>query len=526
MEARTVPELLTVRAQKDPEQVAVIVDGVSADNTMTYQQWDKQSNALGRVVSGKGICPGDRVALLLSNRQTLAFLIAYFAIHKAGGVVVPINTRLTASEIGYILSNSEAKGVIAESAVMGVLKEAQKNTAFPTWVIEKDDATEGAAGVGWASLISENDDGPFLVERGQDELADIIYTSGTTGFPKGVACTHGNIVGLGKGANMELLFAKKCFLHAIPYFTFAGLHMMLLMPVKAGLTSIVQAKFDPPRYLALIEEHKVALAYAVPSMILLMLNDDSLGNHNYDSLQLMMYGTAPMPPHGVRKLGDHFRNTMLVNLYGLTEGGATTCSLSAAEVKERPDSVGKPTMGAELRIVKDDGETASPDEVGEIWMWAESRRRYFNNEEATKETWTGDGWLKTGDLGYVDTDGYLYLAGRKKDMIIRGGFNIYPIEIESVLHDHPDVKEVAVVGIPHGVLGEDIKAFVVPGGENMLDEAKIKEFCAEKLADYKIPRQVELIKELPRNALGKVLKRVLREDTGEDQSGTGLGASV
>jgi len=364
------------------------------------------------------------------------------------------------------------------------------------------------------------------VQREEDDLADIIYTSGTTGFPKGVACSHGNIVGLGKGANMELLFAKKCFLHAIPYFTFAGLHMMLLMPVKAGLTSIVQAKFDAPRYLALIEEHKVALAYAVPSMILIMLNDESLGKHNYDSLQLMMYGTAPMPPHGVRKLGDHFKNTMLVNLYGLTEGGATTCSLSAAEVKERPDSVGKPTMGAELRIVKEDGETASPGEVGEIWMWAESRRRYFRNDEATKETWTGDGWLKTGDLGYVDSDGYLYLAGRKKDMIIRGGFNIYPIEIETVLHDHPDVKEAAIVGMPHGVLGEDIKAFVVPDGENMLDEAKIKEFCAEKLADYKIPRQVEFIKELPRNVLGKVLKRVLRKDTDDDQSGTGLGASV
>jgi acyl-CoA synthetase (AMP-forming)/AMP-acid ligase II len=347
----------------------------------------------------------------------------------------------------------------------------------------------------------------FQVARHDDDLADILYTSGTTGTPKGVACEHGNIT-FSTSAGVSALFRGATFLHAVPVFTFAGAHAMMLIPLRGGMTTVVQPKFDARRYLELVDEHRVAMSFAVPSMVQLMIAARRDASHALPSLRLLIYGTAPMPPTAIRRLPELFPNAMLVNLYGLTESGTAVCSLPPYEAQQRPTSVGKPVPPAEIKIAGDDGAPCAPDAPGEIWLRSPARpRRYYRDDAATLATWTTDGWLRTGDIGYLDADGYLYLVDRKKDLIIRGGFNITAAEIENVLLEHPRVREAAVVGIPHDVLGEDTKAVVVG---DQITAAELEAFCRERLADYKVPRTYELVAALPRNALGKVLKRELR----------------
>ena len=447
----SVSGLLRAQAEKTPDQKAAIVDGLGE---ITYGEWARASNRLARHLAGMGLKKGERVGLAFNNSEALSFMISYFAVHAAGGAVVPINTRLTAAEIAYILSNSEAVGVLCEESVLTKINQACAEASAVQWVVSKGGRAEYELG----DLLSRGDESDFAVETSTDDLCDILYTSGTTGFPKGVACTHGDVLAVGGSGGLDKLFGGKAFLHAVPLFTFAGTHAMMMTPLKAGMTSIIQPKFDAGRFLALIDRYKVALSYAVPSMIVLALQHPDLPKHNYSSLQMLMYGTAPMPPEAIRKLAEVCPRTMLLNVYGLTEGGGAACSLPPHEAKKRPGSIGRPLPGTELKIVGEDGAECAPEEVGEIRMRGKHRRKYFNNDAASTDTWTQDGWLKTGDLGYLDKDGYLYLAGRNKDMIIRGGFNVYPVEIEAVLHEHPAVQEAAVVGVSHPVLGEDIRA--------------------------------------------------------------------
>jgi len=480
-----VPELLRHQAARSPDQAALIVDGIAE---LRYADWEAASNRLARALVARGVAPGDRVGLAFTNAEAHGFAVAYMAVHKAGAVNVPLDARLTLAELRRIVDHSGATALLHGSSADRVVAAGPRLVLGP----EAQDAA-GFAG------------DPFQVARGDDDLADILYTSGTTGAPKGVACDHGNIT-FATSSGLSAAFAGATFLHAVPVFTFAGAHAMMLIPLRAGMTSVVQPRFDAARFLALVDEHRVAMAFAVPSMVQLMLD---AGGPARASLRLLLYGTAPMPPAAIRRLPELFPHAMLVNMYGLTEGGAAVCSLSPSEAQRRPSSVGKPVPPTEVRVVGDDGAELPPEAAGEIWLRAPMRpRRYFRDDAATLATWTADGWLRTGDIGYRDADGYLYLVDRAKDLIIRGGFNIAAAEIESVLLEHPRVREAAVVGVPHRVLGEDTKAVVVA---DAVTPAELEAFCRERLADYKVPRTYELVAALPRNALGKVLKRALRD---------------
>ena len=342
------------------------------------------------------------------------------------------------------------------------------------------------------------------VKRQADDLADILYTSGTTGRAKGVACTHAS-VSWGGGGAMEAAFAGAPFLHAISLCTFAGTHAMTLIPLRSGMTSHVMRRFDPGRFIELLGEHDVQVSYAVPSMLLLMLDRPELAAADLSSLRLLMYGTAPMPPPAIVRLSEALPTTLLLNLYGLTEGGGAVCMLPPHEAKKRPGSLGRPMPPTEVRIV--DGEIQLKPPTG--------GRSYFGGADGVdgeESPWTDDGWLKTGDIGRVDEDGYLYLVDRKKDLIIRGGFNVSAPEVEAALIDHEAVVDAAVVGIPHSVLGEDTLAVVVLRDDAEVDAAALEAFLRERLADYKVPRTYEFREQLPRNALGKVLKRIIREE--------------
>jgi len=479
----------------------VVVDGVGE---LSYGRWEADSNRLARVLVERGLQPGSRAALLFSNFDGLRYLVGYLAIHKAGGVAVPLNTRSTAVELSRILEHSGAM-LLLHGEEFGEGLASELATRLPT----------GCEFLGPAvldALQGDADPSTFQVERDPSELADILYTSGTTGEPKGVACTHADITFKGS-SQLSSMFRGANFLHAVPLFTFAGTQAMSLICLRGGMTHVLQPRFEPERFLALIDEWSIHLAYAVPTMLLRCLEQPSIGASKRPSLRILMYGTAPMPAPAIRSLGEHMPTTFLVNLYGLTEGGAAVCSLSPDQAQERPDSIGKPMPPTELRIVDEDGTVLPPGEAGEIQMRSDVKpRSYWKDPEATARTWIEGNWLRTGDIGRLDADGFLYLVDRAKDLIIVGGHNVSAPEVEAALLEHPAVREAALVGVEHSKLGEVPRAFIVPGQGELPGSGELEAFLRERLADYKVPREYRFIDELPRNALGKVLKRVLRQE--------------
>ena len=474
-----VPDILRKQAERRPDQPALCLDG---GGSLTFGQWEVGSNAVGRALVERDVRPGDRVGLLVSNDDAVEFAQAWLGIHKAGAVAVPLNPRLTHHEMSAIAADCEPRWVITGRGLS---------------------APEGLDAFTWAAVAQVADAGAeaLQVDRSGDDLADILYTSGTTGRPKGVACTHASVTWSGGGA-MEAAFAGSPFLHAISLCTFAGTHAMTLIPLRSGMTSHVMRRFAPARFIELLALRRVRVSYAVPSMLLLLLERPEIAEADLSALRLLMYGTAPMPAPAIVRLGELLPETMLLNLYGLTEGGGAVCMLPPHEAKRRPGSLGKPMPPTEVRIV--DGEIHLKPPIG--------GRSYFGGAGDGESPWTDDGWLMTGDVGRMDDDGYLYLVDRKKDLIIRGGFNVSAPEVEAALVAHADVVDAAVVGIPHTVLGEDTLAVVVLRDGATVAAPDLEAFLRERLADFKVPRTYEFRSDLPRNALGKVLKRVLREE--------------
>lgn len=485
-----VPDLLRAAAADSPERCAVQVPGAGA---MTYAEWEARSNQLARALVDEGLEPGDRVALWFSNCAALDYLIGYFAVQKAGGVAVPINPRLAPPEVAFIFDHAVPRFWLGDRDAAAALELARAGPRVLEGRAEDQSGTE------------------FQVARSADDLADVLYTSGTTGFPKGVASRHADVARIAEG-NAARHFSGAAFLHAFPMHTFAGTHGMLMLSLSGKLSMIVQPRFDAPGFLELVEKRRVAITYLAPAMIRLLLDRPELERADVSSIRLILYGSAPAPPEMVERVGKAFARAAQVNVYGSTEAGAASCALPPDQALRRPGSIGRPVPPAELSIRAESGEPLAAGEVGEIWLRLPgAHRSYYNDEAATRATWTADGWLKTGDVGHLDADGYLYIDDRKKDVILRGGHNVYPAEVERALLAHPGVAEAAVVGAPHRVLGEDVAAFIVAREPGKLSLEELARWCAERLADYKRPRRVEFVGELPKNAMGKVLRRELQE---------------
>src|SRR5438270_12753201 len=443
---------------------------------MTFGEWDGKANAAARGLVANGVAKGDRVGLLMPTADAVEFGVGYVAAHRAGAAAVPINPRYARREIEHIVADCS-----------------------PRVVLDADGVREMEAAGG--------DPSPFAVEVADDDIADRFYTSGTSGLPKGVVSTHANAA----HHSLKPMEAGGVFQHSMPLATFTGVHGALLTPMRLGVTSVVQPGFDTARFAALIEERRANYVLMVPAQILLLLEAGALAERDTSSVLAVMFGGAPTPPAAAAALGGAFPNAVPINGYGLTEAGASPCALPPGEARRRPGSVGKPMPGAEVRVVDDDGSALADGEVGEIVLKVPTGgRRYWGDEEATAKTWR-NGWVYTGDLGRIDGDGYLYVVDRKKDMILRGGYNIYCVEVEDGLHAHPDVVEAAAVGVPHKVLGQDVCAVVrLRPGASALTVESVRTFLADRLADYKLPRRVEIHAEpLPRNSMGKVDKRAL-----------------
>lgn len=479
---RRLPDLLANRAAAQPGKVAH--DDTRA--TLTYGQWNAAADGVAGGLAEAGVAPGDRVLLPITNVRAVDFCVAYIAVMRAGAIAVPMNTRLTPVEFGYFRELTGARWCVTD--VPGKCGSLDLDRI---WTV---DALPHAPG-----RLPEQ---PALPA---DADADILSTSGTTGLPKGVVFSHADLLaGLGEGQDWS---RAGTLLHALPFTGFGGCHGLMLSTLRFGHTLVTQPKFDPRGFLELTENRRPNTVHLVPSMLRLILDLPDIADYDLGSVRWIITGTAPLPNDSVRQANDLWPRVRVINVYGMTEGSVGTTTRTQRSAL-KAGSVGTPDDSGAVQIRDANGAVLPRGHTGEIWTRVRKQRRYWNDPEATQAAWQ-DGWLRTGDLGHIDEDGDLILTGRAKELIIRGGYNISPAEVEDVLHDHPEVLEAAVVGIPHNVLGEDVAAAVVVRAGSAADAGDLRAWCRARLADNKVPRDIVILDALPYNQNGKVVKRDL-----------------
>jgi acyl-CoA synthetase (AMP-forming)/AMP-acid ligase II len=494
-------------AEEFPNEAAFTVVDVGS---MTFAEWDGAANAMARNLLEAGLPEGGRVALHLHPELALRWLVSYSAAHRAGGVAVPVNPRLAQAEVAHVLRHSGASVVVADAELV-----ASDLRSVDDGLVAMVDASaspvpvppgEGLQ-VAWDAVIT-GDRSPFQAPRDEDDLADVLYTSGTTGRPKGVAVRHSNGAMIGA---VEPNWSGGGWLHSSPLFTFAGI-ALVYTPMKMGMQVIYLPRFDADRWIRVVEEKRPIFIFLVPAMAHLLIDHPRFDEVDLSFVQMCSVGSAPLAPFVVERLQAKMPHALVSNNYGMTEAGSAYCIMPQGEAVKRPGSVGQIAPPALVRIVDEHDEDLPPDAVGEVRLQLPGHQReYYNDPDATAQTWR-DGWVITGDLGKLDADGYLYIVGRSKDVIIRGGNNVHATDVEHVLVQHDAVAEVAVVGAPHQVLGEDVVAFVVlhAGVGTEADADELRDFALQHLADYKVPRRYIFVDALPRNATGKVVKPELK----------------
>jgi acyl-CoA synthetase (AMP-forming)/AMP-acid ligase II len=480
---------------------------LDADDSVTFAQWEQRSNQAARWLTSRGVRKGDRVAIYLPNDYCLRWIVAYAAVHKAGAVMVPANTRLSVPELVAILGHAEISAMFTCAALMDHARAVAAAVPSLHSILCADGTADGA--LGWDDEVATFEDGEVQVPLDADDMADIMYTSGTTGLPKGVLVRHRNVAMM---PNAVPAWTGRGWLHGAPLFTFAGMSF-IYNPMKMGLHGLYMPKFDVDHWFDVVERDKPLMIFMVPAMAELVTASPRFEAADLSAPMAVSIGSAPLAPATLQRLQDRMPQASVANSYGLTEAGPAYIVMPKEDLARKPGSVGKPMPPMEIKVVDPDTDAEQPaGQVGELLVRLPGKRReYYKDTGATTATWTDDGWLRTGDLAYVDDEGFVFIAGRIKDMIIRGGNNIYATDVEAVLLEHPAVQEAAVIGVPHQVLGEDVGAFVVRKAGVACDDAVLQAFCTERLADYKRPRHLWFVDELPRNATGKVMKHKLRE---------------
>jgi len=498
--ADLLPDQLRLMAEAYPDEVGFT--DVATGSDLTFAAWDRRSNQLARWLLAQGVEKGDRVAILLPPAEGATFLVTYSAVHKAGAVAVPTSTRLVMRELAQVLAHAGAVVAVSGASATGTLLGARSELPDLRAIATTGPADSGL--VAWDDA-TDPDDSAIQVPVGGDDMADLMYTSGTTGRPKGVVVRHRNVAMVPNGLPR---WTGSGWLHSSPMFTFAGI-ASTYNPMKLGMRLLYLPHFDVDAWFDAVEQHRPGATFLVPAMAELLIASPRFEAADLSSITMCPIGSAPVSPVTLQRLQAKLPNAMVSNSWGMTEAGPAFCFMPPEEQARRVGSVGKPMPPTEFRIVDPDGADLPARAIGELIVRNPGREReYFNDVDATASTWR-DGWLHSGDLAYLDEDGFLYIVGRQKDVIIRGGNNVHAADVESVLYEHPAVREAAVAGVPHPVLGEDVAAWIVcrPGAEVEADD--LIAFCAERLADYKVPRRVTFVDELPRNATGKVVKHDL-----------------
>ena len=504
---------LRIMAAAYPDETAY--RNVGDDTSITFDHWERRSNRLARGLADRGVARGGRVAILMEADDILHWIVTYSAVHKAGAVAVPLNNRLSPPEVQGILEHAEATAVVASSSYGHFL--APLVDTVPTLSLVAAVGAPAVDGTVGLDDVTGADDSPIQSPVDGDDLADIMYTSGTTGRPKGVAVRHGQVARI---PNQLPEWRGAGWLTASPVFTFAGLGF-IHNPMKSGMTVLHLPTFDARRWLGVVELERPEIAFVVPAMAQLLIHHPTFASADLTSLRRLILGSAPLAPHTLEALQAKLPGADVLNSYGMTEGGHATFTMDPEAARTRPGAVGRPTPPVEVKIVDDAGRECPTGEVGEVLTRnPEGHREYYRDPAATARQWAG-GWLHTGDLGHLDADGYLFIVGRKKEMIVRGGMNIYADDVEATLQAHPDVVEAAVAGVPHDVLGEDVAAWVVLRPGSGATAEQVVDFAHSTLADYKVPRRLVVVDELPRNASGKVVKSRLVDGPGPFDGSSG-----
>jgi len=494
-----VTEKLAVHSKQQPEKIITSFEG---KNT-SYSEFYEQAKRLAGYFQAKGYQKEDIIAVYLHNSDL--FLVCYYACQLGGFSLLPVNTKLTAPEINYILTHSEAKALIYDVRFTDVLREIPDTFA-------KFQDTLLVGGEDTLPTIVNDESITFKeTQVDQNDTTVIFYTSGTTGKPKGVMLSAGNVEAAAEIWGEAVGYESTDRIHIVtPLFHCAASHVFCIPGIYAGGTIVIEEAFSPEKALETMEKEDVTIFFGVPAMYMILLNTPKMAELKLNHLRLFAYGAAPMPFELVRKVKSLYPNVKVQNLYGQTENSPAATTLKDHHALEKVGSVGEALPHTEVRVVDEFGDSLPVGQVGEIVVKGpQVMKGYLKNEEATIQA-IQNGWLYSGDLGRFDKDGLLYIVDRKKDMIIRGGENVYPVEVEEVLYEIPEVLEAAVIGVPHPVYGEVPKAYVVIKKGQSLSEEDVITFSSKRLAKYKLPAEVEIIDTLPRNASGKVLKNALR----------------
>ncbi|MBY5161100.1 AMP-binding protein [Nitriliruptoria bacterium AS10] len=491
-------------AVRHPDRPAIVWQG----RTVTYRELDARVDAAAADLQSGGIGVGDRVAIQVGNVP--AFVEAYYATLRIGAVAVPLSTALAPDEVAHSLADSGASLFVVAGSVAAGMVDVALELDVPV-VVAGDEAPQGVRR--WSEVVA-GDAVPDPVEVGDDDLAALVYTSGTTGRPRGAMLTRGNL-----RANQDQSLAGRfqitgedVALIVLPLSHIYALNVGMGACVRVGATVVLQERFDPLGSLDAMTRNHVTILLGAPPMYVAWTTLPDLPTTAFADLRLAVSGAAPLPEHVLTAFLDR-TGIMVEEGYGLTEASPSVTANSMAP-EPRPGTVGHPLPGIELRLVElsggDNPEDVATGDPGEVWVRGPNVfAGYHGDPEATAATLTDDGWLRTGDVGVLDRDGYLRLVDRNSDLVIVSGFNVYPQEVERVLEAHDAVAACAVVGIPHPYTGEAVKAFVVTDGE--VTEDDLVGFCATRLARYKCPQTIEFVSALPHTASGKLRRVALRE---------------
>lgn len=513
-------EFLGIASAICPDRDGMVFGG----QRWTYVQALERVNKLANALEMLGVGKGDRLGIIHVNCPQ--YIESYFASAKLGSIFIPLNFRAKADEIAYMVANAEAKILFVGTRYLEMINSLRPNLPTVTRCISID--IEGGRSDEYEDLIQSASSEEATREIGDEDITILMYTSGTSGRPKGVPLRHSAFVTYVlenvEPANPDI---EERNLLTVPLYHVAGMQAMLAA-IYGGRTLVLMEQFEVKEWLEAVQREQATRVMLVPTMLKRIIDDPDFHKYDLRSLKIITYGAAPMPFEVIQKAIKVMPEVRFINAFGQTETASTITTLGPEDhiiegteeerqkkLKRLASSIGKPLPDVEVKIVGEDGETLAPLEVGEILARGPRiMTGYWRDEQKTSQVLNPDGWLRTGDRGWIDENGYIYLAGRSDDLIIRGGENISPEEIENVIFSYSKVEEVAVIGVPDPEWGQQPRAIIVlKQGESATPE-EIIEYCHAKLAGFKRPRSVFFVDSLPRNPMGKVLRRKLREEYG------------
>ncbi len=514
-------EFLTIASAIVPDRTFVVFEG----KRYTFSHVNERVNRLANALASLGIKKSDRVAIVQVNCNQ--YIEAYFATARIGGIFCPLNFRAKEEELTHMLNNAEAVAVFVGERYLAMVNALKPKLTTVKHYISIDKKVDGM--LFYDDLLAQSSADEVFTDISDDDVTILMYTAGTTGLPKGVPLTHNSFsVYVLNNVDPASPDVEETNLLTVPLYHVAGVQAMM-SATYGGRTLAIMRQFDVKEWMKTVEREQANRAMLVPTMLKRVIDDPDFSQYNLSSLRVVTYGAAPMPFEVIKKAIEVFPGVRFINAFGQTETASTITMLGPEDhviegaeaekqkkLKRLQSSIGRPMADVEMRIVDEQNRPLLPGEAGEIVARGPRvMSGYWKDPTKTAKAIDKEGWLHTGDMGYMDEEGYIYLAGRGDDMIIRGGENISPEEVENVLYCHPCVEECAVIGIPDPEWGQEPRACVVLKVGKSVTTEELVEFCRARLSSFKRPRSVVFVDELPRTSTGKILKRVLRERYGK-----------